>query len=263
MNKLKWVTGLSLLTLLLGSCTSDREISQAPTPKPSVGQVAVNPQLPAPSVPQTTKPAPGLILPKRAIDLPIPQGRPDPFGSVAVAPVKQPVSRETARPQQTTQQAGRTKQNQATPDGTSSVKTNPKQTGNNNQHSSAQQKATRSHQHSSTQQKVTTPKQQPLLQRSNSDRPLNVPPAPTPSTELASAVEVKGVMSVGGKVSAIVKTPNEPSRSVSAGDYLSGGAVRVKRIELGVDREPVVVLEQNGVEVVKAVSNNNSPIASL
>ncbi|HEY9601970.1 MAG TPA: hypothetical protein V6C85_10195 [Allocoleopsis sp.] len=253
MNRLHWITGLSLLALLLGSCTSDREISQAPIPKPSVGQVAVKPQLPAPSASQTTKPTSGLTLPTRAIELPIPQGRPDPFGSVAVAPVKQPVPAATARSQPTTQQArevGQTKQNQATPDRTSSAKTNSKQTGH-------------THQQSSAQPNVTAPKPQSLPEKPNTDRPLNVSPPPAPSTELASAVEVKGIMAVGGKVSAIVKTPNEPSRSVSAGDNLLGGAVRVKRIELGVDREPVVVLEQNGVEVVKAVSSNNSPIASL
>ena len=254
MNRLQWVTGLSLVALLLGSCTSDRKISQAPTPKPSVGQVAVNPQLPAPAASQTiTKPAPGLTLPTSAIDLPIPQGRHDPFGSVAVSPIKQPVSPQTARSQQTTPQAreaGQTKQRAAKSDEASPVKTNPTQTVTSKQQSSSQQKA-------------ATPDRQSLPKRQNLDRPLNLPPAPVPSTALASSVEVKGVMKVGEKISAIVKTPNEPSRSVSAGDYLSGGAVRVKRIDLGVDREPVVVLEQNGVEVVKAVSSDNSPIASL
>lgn len=276
MNRFQWVTGLGLVALLLGSCTSDREIGQAPTPKPSVGQVSVNPQPPVSTVPQTIQPASRLIQPTRAIDLPIRQGRPDPFGSVAVAPVKQPVSPETARSQQTTQQAGQPKRNPATPDGTSSANTNPQQTGNGNQQSPSQRKVTPGNPKSPSQgivtpsnlkspspQKFTTPKPQPLLKSPNLDQPLNFPPAPAPSTALASSVEVKGVMKVGEKISAIVKTPNEPSRSVSAGDYLSGGAVRVKRIELGVDREPVVVLEQNGVEVVKAVSSNNSPIASL
>jgi Tfp pilus assembly protein PilP len=280
MNRLHWVTGLSLVALLLGSCTSDRKISQAPTPKPSVGQVAVNPQLPAPTASQKiTKPAPGLTLPTSAIDLPIPQGRRDPFGSVAVSPVKQPVSPQTARSQQTllqAREAGQTKQRVAKSDVTSPVKTNPTQTVTSKQQSSSQQKATTrkqqsssqqeaatTKQQSSSQQKAATPDRQSLPKRQNPDRSLNLPPAPAPSTDLASSVEVKGVMKVGERISAIVKTPNEPSRSVSAGDYLSGGAVRVKRIELGVDREPVVVLEQNGIEVVKAVSSNNSPIASL
>lgn len=253
MNRLQWVTGLSLVALLLGSCTSDRKISQAPTPKPSVEQVAVNPQPPAPTASQISKPAPGLTLPTRAIDLPIPQGRRDPFGSVAVSPVKQPVSPQTARSQPTTQQArevGQTKQRAAKSEVTSPVKRDSKQTATSKQQSSSQQKA-------------ATPDRQSLPKRQNPAQPLNLPPAPAPSTNLASSVEVTGVMKVGEKISAIVKTQNEPSRSVSAGDYLSGGAVRVKRIELGVDREPVVVLEQNGVEVVKAVSSNNSPIASL
>jgi Tfp pilus assembly protein PilP len=77
-------------------------------------------------------------------------------------------------------------------------------------------------------------------------------------------VEVNGVMQVEGKVSAIVKEPNEQiSRSVSEGDYLSKGAVLVKRIELSNNEEPLVILEQNGVEVIKSVSSNNGSVASI
>lgn len=62
------------------------------------------------------------------------------------------------------------------------------------------------------------------------------------------------ILELGGKVSAIVKEPDQSdSRSVSAGDYVAKGKVLVKRIEFNGNREPVVILEQNGMEVIKQV----------
>ncbi|MDP8935014.1 MAG: hypothetical protein M3N42_12970, partial [Cyanobacteriota bacterium] len=85
-----------------------------------------------------------------------------------------------------------------------------------------------------------------------------------PATDLAKAVQVTGVMELGKRVSAIVKEPDEKiSRTVSTGDYLSKGQVLVKRIEFNSNREPVVILEQNGVEVIKSVSSNNGSVASI
>lgn len=77
------------------------------------------------------------------------------------------------------------------------------------------------------------------------------PPIPDPA--LARGVEVTGVVLVGTNYQAIVKAPNEPtSRYVSAGQRLSGGRVLVKRIE-NQGSEPVVVLEEDGVEVIRSV----------
>ena len=84
----------------------------------------------------------------------------------------------------------------------------------------------------------------------------NAPAAiPTPpSTTLASGVEVSGIVYVGGVAQAIIKAPNEQtSRYVRVGQRLSDGQVLVKRIEMNSGSEPIVVLEQNGVEVPKAV----------
>jgi hypothetical protein len=84
----------------------------------------------------------------------------------------------------------------------------------------------------------------------------NAPAAiPTPpSTTLASGVEVSGVVYVGGVAQAIIKAPNEQtSRYVRVGQRLSDGQVLVKRIEMNSGSEPIVVLEQNGVEIPKAV----------
>lgn len=77
---------------------------------------------------------------------------------------------------------------------------------------------------------------------------------PLPSTTLASAVEVSGVVMVGGVAQAIVKAPNEEtSRYVRVGQRLSNGQVLVKRIEMNAGSDPIVILEENGVEISRAV----------
>lgn len=76
---------------------------------------------------------------------------------------------------------------------------------------------------------------------------------PRPQPVLAKAVQVTGVVQVGDKVYAIVNAPNEPTgRYVEEGQRLAGGQVLVRRIEMN-RAEPVVILEQYGVEVVRAV----------
>ena len=77
---------------------------------------------------------------------------------------------------------------------------------------------------------------------------------PKPSTDTAQAVEVTGVVVVGRTPQAIVVAPGDAtSRYVSAGQRISGGKVLVKRIELGDGSEPIVILEENGVEVSRSV----------
>lgn len=78
-----------------------------------------------------------------------------------------------------------------------------------------------------------------------------LPPLPEPT--LARGIEVSGVVEVGGVPKAIVKVPNEPSRTVREGDRLSNGQVLVKRIEVNQGPTPLVVLEQYGIEVAKRV----------
>lgn len=86
--------------------------------------------------------------------------------------------------------------------------------------------------------------------------PSTVPVSPSASpTSLANAIEVSGVIEAGGTVSAIVQVPGEPtSRYVNVGDYLAGGSVLVKRIDA--TGEPVVILEQGGVEVIRSVGSS-------
>ena len=86
------------------------------------------------------------------------------------------------------------------------------------------------------------------------ENPVAFLPPPPPQPTLAQAVKVTGVVQIGSTVHAIVNAPNEPSsRYVRVGQRLSNGQVLVKRIEMNQGSEPVVVLEQNGVEVQTAV----------
>ncbi|PZV12777.1 MAG: hypothetical protein DCF22_11725, partial [Leptolyngbya sp.] len=95
------------------------------------------------------------------------------------------------------------------------------------------------------------------------DAPLgaNVPPAlpSAPSTASASAVEVTGVVVVGRSPQAIVIVPGDPgSRYVGVGQRISGGKVLVKRIEMTSGADPIVILEENGVEVARGVGEKSA-----
>ncbi len=93
----------------------------------------------------------------------------------------------------------------------------------------------------------------------------SLPPLPEPT--LAKAVQVTGVIVVGGVPQAIVQAPNEStSRYVQVGQRISNGQVLVKRIEMNNGSDPIVILEQNGVEVARAVGSpaaRTSPTAML
>jgi hypothetical protein len=90
-------------------------------------------------------------------------------------------------------------------------------------------------------------------------RPAAPPPPPQPT--MARAVKVMGVIQIGNTAHAIVQAPNEPtSRYVRVGQRLSNGEVLVKRIEMNRGaEEPVVVLEQFGIEVPIAVGQGGPP----
>jgi hypothetical protein len=61
---------------------------------------------------------------------------------------------------------------------------------------------------------------------------------------------------VGGKWNVIVQEPNAPtSRYVRVGDSLANGQVLVKRVIAG-SGDPIVVLQQNGREVMKSVGGS-------
>ncbi|MEH2245871.1 hypothetical protein [Nostoc sp.] len=90
-----------------------------------------------------------------------------------------------------------------------------------------------------------------------------LPPPAQP--ELARAVLVTGVVLISKEPQAIIKVPNEPtSRYVQAGQRLANG-VLVKRIEMNQGYNPIVILEQYGIEVAKMVGEgavNSTPSAA-
>ncbi|UKP00341.1 hypothetical protein [Nostoc sp. UHCC 0870] len=78
-----------------------------------------------------------------------------------------------------------------------------------------------------------------------------LPPPAQP--DLAKAVMVTGVVIIGKAPQAIIKIPNElTSRYVEAGQRLANG-VLVKRIEMNEGSNPIVILEQYGIEVARTV----------
>ncbi|MCC5630865.1 hypothetical protein LC613_23875 [Nostoc sphaeroides CHAB 2801] len=89
---------------------------------------------------------------------------------------------------------------------------------------------------------------------------------PTPAQpELAKAVVVTGVVLISKEPQAIIKVPDEPtSRYVQARQRLANG-VLVKRIEMNQGYNPIVILEQYGIEVAKMVGEgavNSTPSAA-
>jgi hypothetical protein len=90
-----------------------------------------------------------------------------------------------------------------------------------------------------------------------------LPPPAQP--ELARAVIVTGVVLISKEPQAIIKVPDEPtSRYVQAGQRLANG-VLIKRIEMNGGSNPIVILEQFGIEVAKMVGEgpvNSTPSAA-
>ena len=79
------------------------------------------------------------------------------------------------------------------------------------------------------------------------------PPPPPPDTRAAEGTRVTGTVEVSGTIYAIINAFGEPtSRYVRAGQLISNGKVLVKRIDTNAE-PPIVVLQQNGVEVLRPV----------
>ena len=85
---------------------------------------------------------------------------------------------------------------------------------------------------------------------------------PQPQPELAEGVMVSGVVLIGQKPQAIIKVPNEAtSRYVQAGQRLGSGLL-IKRIEMNEGSDPIVILEQYGIEVARMVGEEPVESAS-
>ncbi|PSB30155.1 hypothetical protein [Stenomitos frigidus] len=101
---------------------------------------------------------------------------------------------------------------------------------------------------------ITVPPRQPVTTQVKQNSPVIAVLPPLPSAALANAVEVSGVVVVGKVTQVIVKAPNEvSSRHVQTGQRLSNGQILVKRVEMSDGAEPIVILEENGIEVAKTI----------
>ena len=99
----------------------------------------------------------------------------------------------------------------------------------------------------------TAPPSAPAGQPASPEEIALAPLPALPEPTQAQQVTVTGVVTIGDRNYAIVQSPDEPTgRYVSVGQRVAGGSVLVKRIDMR-GSEPVVVLEQNGVEVLHSV----------
>jgi len=98
------------------------------------------------------------------------------------------------------------------------------------------------------------PKAKPNLRAAIVVRTSNRPSVVTPpDTKAAEGTKITGTVEVSGTIYAIIDAFGEPtSRYVRAGQMISNGRVLVKRIDTN-SEPPIVVLQQNGVEVLRAV----------
>lgn len=93
--------------------------------------------------------------------------------------------------------------------------------------------------------------------------PLGPLPAPISPTALAEAIEITGAVQVGNQWQIIVKeSGTETSRRVGVGDFLANGKVQIKRVIGGSGGDPIVVLQQDGVEITKSIGSAAGRVAS-
>jgi hypothetical protein len=243
MKKALLLINLSIVTLLLSSCSSSQNTSTPPSPSPSPGQ-ATSPSPGAPpaadttpnSPPETVAQAPSteiipVIIPPGIEPSTNPQqrqaslstGRRDPFAAIAVK------AKVTVLPSEGEKIGGRVptdgngKNGKPTPGdkagGKSPFPTQTKPGGKGGK----------------------------------------VLPASPPEPHLAEDVIITGVVELNGIPYAIVQAPEEPfSRYVQSGQYLANGQVLVKRIDMYAGT-PSVLLEQYGVQVTKQVGEKSEP----
>lgn len=81
-------------------------------------------------------------------------------------------------------------------------------------------------------------------------------PAPVPPPSLASQLRISGIVQIGNQYQVLIELPNESfSRSFRVGEMVNG-RVRLARIDAAPNREPWVVLVEDGVETIKTVDNS-------
>ncbi len=272
MYKISTTAFLGIIALAITGCGSS-DNSQSVSPAPSTPPIAVSPSPVKPITPQppviaqnpsgTVYLAPSLIQPTNANQRvkQVAKGRRDPFAAL-FAPVSTPIPVSIAPP--TSSSATNNSQQSASGSSNANNRRQPNSTvaarnsGSTNNQTSNPVKVNASNQSSPNQATPPgTPSTSPINPLPPSGLPgNNLPPAPPEqlAPQLAQNVTVMGVIQIGETTQAIVQVPNEAtSRYVQVGQRLSNGQVLVKRIEMNEGAEPLVILEQYGVEVAKAV----------
>ncbi|MBD2567653.1 hypothetical protein [Anabaena lutea] len=258
------ITATAIFMLAIAGCSSGdtpqatNTPSPVPTPQVEAQKPPTNPTFPNPVVPpgaiRSVASSNGGIIQSTNGDLQpglIPKGRPDPFAEIVKPTVSQiPGDGSTKlevpkiprlpttinNPQQTLTAQNRTPRTQTNPALVKKGNLNPKLT-------------------------ATLPKPKPqvnsplpkVLPQIVANQPIKPVLPPQPQPEAAKAVLVSGVVLIGRQPQAIIKVPEEKtSRYVQAGQLLGNG-VLIKRIEMNRGSNPIVILEQYGIEVGKAV----------
>lgn len=251
MNAKGWITGLILIPSLVAGCAdqtaidpseeSGKRVAVRQTPTVDREGAIEQPQQ-SPGLfqePMTSPPAPTPVpvphlIPPTSAPARLPQvstGRPDPFASLAVTPTV------------SVSQAATPSNPPVTLSPVPNVPTVPVSAlPSGGQPSTAF---------------PPLPTLQPAPTDINQIPPISIPGNFTPPMRLADAIEISGVVEVGGKTSVIVQVPDErTSRYATVGEYLANGQVLIKRVEMGT--EPVVILEEDGEEVIRYVGSGNS-----
>lgn len=240
MNKVLWVTSLGVAALVSTSCGNDRAANNSSSPAKSVAQAPApafdKPTTPAASASLPTVPVQGMIQTTNSqarLSQISTTGRRDPFSAILPAPIQLPPQKTAQSPVKQTQASA--KQAVRNP-----VRVMP-------------QTIVRAPNLPSL-----SPTAMPPL--SIAQTPITI--APISRTSLADAVQITGVVQIGGRAVAIIQSPQEgTARYVKPGDYVANGSVLLKRIIISKNGEPTIVLQQNGVEVMKSVGSTG-PIAS-
>ncbi|MCV3213303.1 hypothetical protein OGM63_07155 [Plectonema radiosum NIES-515] len=279
----------AILALAIASCASEGDRASNPTPttnsaqtqSPTAIQSFKNPVVPAKQAPIVASTTPNLIQSTNATErvIVVSKGRTDPFGQI-FSPTYASTSNTSTNtntptfgrsvpvlpPLPVAKGAIITSRKRTTPSPVISVKT---RIPRNPQLVRAQKNKINKGAIASAKIPVRlkpTPGFTPVLPKVLPQvvpNPTLVSVLPPPvEPELARAVLVTGVVLIGQEPQAIIKVPSEPtSRYVQAGQRLANGLL-VKRIEMNQGSNPVVILEQYGMEVARTVGESPINVAS-
>ncbi|ACK68719.1 conserved hypothetical protein [Gloeothece citriformis PCC 7424] len=257
MKKIILLTCIAGLSGLMGGCsllgfgnkpdeTAIVEDTPTPSASPSPSPSPAQPfgQTPPPGSGSTTNiDIAGLIPSSPPSQIPIQQGRTDPFAAVPVTPIitVDPTKIPTPPAPTSVIPATPSRVPTANPSGVSrnvpnpSVRSNPP--GVTNRPGKANPPTA----------SVPPGKPQPPVPQA----PVAPPPPPQPTE--AEGVLVSGVVGLPTRPIAIIKAPGERvERTVTPGSFIANGQVLVKAIYADSDN-PIVILEQYGIEVAKKV----------